>query len=90
MLQKVDITFFETYAYSGTPSIKLTNDLFYGGFSLNGVIDPTIYFPIVYFYEGHRENGVMVWEEPYKIMELEICQLEKLVKDIEKYLKIKI
>ena len=77
MLQKVDITFFETYAYSGVPSIKLTNDLFYGGFSLNGVIDPTIYFPIVYFYEGHRENGVMVWEEPYKIMELEICQLEK-------------
>ena len=77
MLKKVDITFFETYAYSGVPSIKLTNDLFYGGFSLNGVIDPTIYFPIVYFYEGHRENGVMVWEEPYKIMELEICQLEK-------------
>jgi len=32
MLQKVDITFFETYAYSGIPSIKLTNDLFYGGF----------------------------------------------------------
>ena len=77
MLKKVDITFFETYAYSGVPSIKLTNDLFYGGFSLNGVIDPTIYFPIVYFYEGHRENGVMIWEEPYKIMELEICQLEK-------------
>ena len=77
MLQKADITFFETYDYSGVPSIKLINDLFYGGFSLNGVIDPTIYFPIVYFYEGHRENGVMVWEEPYKIMELEICQLEK-------------
>ena len=77
MLQKVDITFFETYAYSGIPSIRLTNDLFYGGFSLNGVIDPTIYFPIVYYYEGHRENGVMIWEEPYKIMELETCKIEK-------------
>ena len=77
MIQKVDITFYETYAYSGIPSIKLTSDLFYGGFSLNGIIDPTIYFPIVYFYEGHRENGVMILEEPYKIMELEICQLDK-------------
>ena len=77
MLQKVDITFFETYAYSGIPSIKLTNDLFYGGFSLNGIIDPTIYFPVVYYYEGYRENGVMKWKEPYEIMELEICQLEK-------------
>ena len=80
MLQKVDITFFETYAYSGIPSIKLTNDLFYGGFSLNGIIDPTIYFPVVYFYEGHRENGVMIWDEPAKILELEICQLEKFGK----------
>ena len=77
MLQKVDITFFETYAYSGIPSIKLTNDLFYGGFSLNGIIDPTIYFPVVYYYEGQRENGVMKWKEPYEMMELEICQLEK-------------
>ena len=74
MLQKVDITFFETYAYSGIPSIKLTNDLFYGGFSLNGIIDPTIYFPVVYYYEGYRENGVMKWKEPYEIMELEIFQ----------------
>ena len=77
MLQKVDITFFETYAYSGIPSIKLTNDLFYGGFSLNGIIDPTIYFPVVYYYEGYRENGIMKWKEPYEMMELEICQLEK-------------
>ena len=77
MLRKVDITFYETNAFSGIPSIKLSNDLFYGGFSLNGVIDPTIYFPVVYYYEGHRENGVMIWEDPPKIIDLEICQLEK-------------
>ena len=77
MLQKVDITFYETNAFSGIPSIKLSNDLFYGGFSLNGVIDPTIYFPVVYYYEGHRENGVMIWEDPPKILDIEICQLEK-------------
>ena len=76
MLEKVDITFYETYAYAGVPSIKLTSDLFYGGFSLNGMIDPTIYYPVVLYYEGHRENGEMVWAPPTMI-DIEICQLEK-------------
>ena len=76
MLEKVDITFYETYAYAGVPSIKLTSDLFYGGFSLNGMIDPTIYYPVVLYYEGHRENGEMVWAPP-TMMDIEICQLEK-------------
>ena len=62
MLQKVDITFYESYAFSGLPSIQLTNDLFYGGFSLNGVMDETIYFPVARFYEEHRVNGVMVYD----------------------------
>ena len=77
MLQKVDITFYETYAYSGIPSIKLSNDFFYGGFSLNGIIDPTLYFPVVYFIEKHRENGEMILEESSKKIDIEICQLEK-------------
>ena len=77
MLKKVDISFYETYAFSGTPSIKLTNDLFYGGFSLGNIIDETIYFPIVYYYEGHRVNGEMVWNYPYKMLDLEVCQLNK-------------
>ena len=77
MLKKVDISFYETFAFSGTPSIQLTNDLFYGGFSLGNIIDPTIYFPIVYYYEGHRVNGEMVWNTPYKTLELEVCQLNK-------------
>ena len=76
MLQKVDITFYESYAFSGLPSIQLTNDLFYGGFSLNGVMDETIYFPITYFYEEYRVNGVMVYDQP-KMLELEKCQLNK-------------
>ena len=80
MLKKVDITFFESYAYSGIPSIKLTNNLFYGGFSLDGVIDPSLYYPLVYYYKGHRENGIMIWEEPYEMVELEICQIEKFGK----------
>ena len=76
MLEKVDISFYETYAFSGTPSIKLTNDLFYGGFSLGDIIDDTLYYPVVYYYEGHRENGKMVWNDG-TILELEVCQLNK-------------
>ena len=76
MLEKVDISFYETYAFSGTPSIKLTNDLFYGGFSLGDIIDDTLYYPVVYYYEGHRENGKMVWNNG-TILELEVCQLNK-------------
>ena len=76
MYEKVDISFYETYAFSGIPSIKLTNDLFYGGFSLGNIIDETLYFPIAYYYEGHRVNGEMVWNDP-KVLELEVCQLHK-------------
>ena len=87
MLEKSDITFFETYAYSGVPSIKLNNHLFYGGFSLGGIIEETIYFPVALFYEGHREGGVMVWDEPYKQLELEKCQLEKFGKEFQEIFK---
>jgi len=29
------------------------------------------------YYEGHRVNGEMVWNYPYKQLELEVCQLNK-------------
>ena len=58
MLKKVDIDFYETYAFSGIPSIKLNNDLFYGGFTIGGLIDETLYFPLVYHYTETTVNGV--------------------------------
>ena len=79
MIQKVDITFFETYAFSGIPSIKLNNHLFYGGFSLGGMIEETIYYPVVYYYEGHKVEGEMIWEET--ILETERCQLDKFAEE---------
>ena len=79
MIQKVDITFFETYAFSGIPSIKLNNHLFYGGFSLGGKIEETIYYPVVYYYEGHKVEGEMIWEET--ILETERCQLDKFAEE---------
>ena len=77
MLQKVDITFYETYAYSGTPSIKLNNNIYYGGFSLNGLMDETIYYPVCLYYEEARVNGKLQPIGPPKQLELEKCKLEK-------------
>ena len=75
MLKKVDITFYETYAFSGFPSIQLSSENFYGGFALGGMVEETIYYPKAFYYKGHRVDGVMVWEDFE--LELEICQLEK-------------
>ena len=58
MIEKVDIDFYETYAFSGIPTIKLNNNLFYGGFSIGGIIDETIYFPVVRHYVEKTVNGV--------------------------------
>lgn len=81
MLKKVDISFYETYAFSGIPSIHLNNHLFYGGFAIGGKMDEKLYFPVVYFYEGHKVNGEMVWELPYKMLDLEPCQLDKFAEE---------
>ena len=75
MIKKFDITFYESNAFEGVPSLKLTNDLFYLGFSVDNKIDPTLYYPVVYFYEESRVGAVM---EPKKeILELELCNIEK-------------
>ena len=58
MIEKVDIVYYETYSFSGIPSIQLTNDLFYGGFTIGGKIDPTLYYVMVYHYTDIVENGV--------------------------------
>ena len=77
MVQKKEITFYETYAYSGsTPSINITNENFYGGFALGKTpfIDETIYYPKVEYYKGIRTNGEWSWT--YKNLEIGICKLE--------------
>ena len=74
MVEKVDITFYETYAYSELPSIQLSSDNFYGGFAVGGMIEETLYYPKAYFYRGHRVEGDMKWEQ--KEIEIDICKLE--------------
>ena len=82
MLQKVDVTFYQTTAYTGEPPyIHLTNENFYGGFALSNArtlqpfIDPTIYFIDLQFRTGERINNLWNWK--IQRIELEICQLEK-------------
>ena len=77
MIQKVEVSFYETYAYSGDiPSIKITNENFYGGFAMGQIpfIDETIYYPKVTYHKGKRVNGNWNWES--KDIEIEICKLE--------------
>ena len=75
MIEKVDIDFYETYAFSGIPTIKLNNNLFYGGFSIGGIIDETIYFPVVRHYVEKTVNGVRRSE--FTDVPLTKCTLDK-------------
>ena len=78
MYKKVDIDFYETYAFSGIPSIKLNNDLFYGGFTIGGIIDETIYFPMVYHYTETMVKGEK--KSVNKTVPLVQCTLDKFGK----------
>ena len=79
MIQKVDIDFYETNAFSGTPSIALNNENFYAGFSIGGMIDKTLYYPAIQYWVETRTEGIK--NDPIvKNIELEVCQLEKFGK----------
>jgi len=78
MIQKVDIDFYETYAFSGIPSIQLNNDLFYGGFTIGGIIDETIYYPKLYHYTETLVNGQK--QSVFKEVPLTQCSLDKFGK----------
>ena len=75
MFKRTDVTFYDTYAYNGLPSIKLTNEEFYGGFSMGYLVDETLYYPKVQFVSMVRINGA--WNTTTTELETEICKLEK-------------
>ena len=81
MLQKVDVTFYDTYAFTGEPPhIKLNKNKFYGGFALGDVytlqtfVDDTIYYVKAYYKRGKKEGNVWNWETIP--LEIETCKLE--------------
>ena len=85
MIKKEDIVFHEQIEYfEYPPSIKLTRDIFYGGFALENpftydpFIDETIYYPKAFFKKAKR-NGDK-WSFEVKEIELERCNVQKFGK----------
>ena len=82
MIEKSHGTFYVTYEYEKEPpSIKLSNENFYGGFALENpetydeFIDETIYYPKAYY--KRAEIHGKTWDWFVKEIELEKCQIEK-------------
>ena len=82
MINKRDVTFFDTFIYEDKPpSIQLSNEKFYGGFALedpntyDAYIDEGIYIPKAYFKSAERKGND--FEYNIKELELERCKLEK-------------
>ena len=82
MVQKVDVTFYDSYAFTGEPpNINLTKEKFYGGFALGNkqtletFVDDEIYYVKAFFVSGVRTNGFWNWKT--QPLQLETCNLEK-------------
>ena len=80
MLQKKDVTFYDTFTYAPEPSqVKITNENFYGGFGIENpetydtFIDESIYFPKAYFKTAVKKGNDFI----YDVVELELepCKL---------------
>ena len=75
MIKRVDVTFYDTYAYTDIPSIHLTNEEFYGAFSLYNGINEQIYYPKVEYVSKVKDSsGEHV---THTELEVETCKLEK-------------
>ena len=82
MLKKNDVIFYDTFVYAEEPpSVKITNENFYGGFALEDpltydvFIDEEIYIPKAYFKRAEKKGDIFEWQ--VKELELERCQIEK-------------
>ena len=81
MIKRVDVTFYDTFAFTGeVPSIHLNSDNFYGGFGILGpngepFVNELIYNATAIFWSGKKKDGVWTWES--KDVGLERCRLER-------------
>ena len=74
MFKRVDVTFYDSYTFKGLPSIKLTNNEFYGGFAMGGMVDKKMYYLTVDYVSKVKVNGV--WQDTVKRLDTEVCKLE--------------
>ena len=92
MFQKQDVTFYDTYIFTGEPpKIQLTVDKFYGGFALGNpatletFVDDSIYYVKANYIEGKKEHNSWTWTNtPLKV---ETCKLEKFGENYRKIFK---
>ena len=85
MVKRVDVTFYDSYTFIGLPSIKITNNEFYGAFGMGGIVDEQMYYLTVDYVSQERVNGNFVGEP--RRLETEICQLEKFGPDYQDIFK---
>ena len=86
MFKKKNVTFYESSKYiEKPPTIKLSEDIFYGGFGLerpdtyDPFIDETIYYPKAFYKVAIRNGDLWNWTE--KEIGLEKCSIEKFGKN---------
>ena len=75
MFKRIDMTFYDSYTFNGLPSIKLTNNEFFGGFNMGGIIDERMYYLTVEYVSLVNQNGEWVTAD-YRLLDTEQCQLE--------------
>ena len=75
MFKRIDMTFYDSYTFNGLPSIKLTNNEFFGGFGMGGIIDERMYYLTVEYVSLVNQNGEWVTAD-YRLLDTEQCQLE--------------
>ena len=81
MFKRVDVTFYDSYTFQGLPSIMLTNNEFYGGFGMGGIIDEQMYYLDVNYVSQVKVNGK--WVENSTHLDTEICKLERFGPDYQ-------
>ena len=74
MFRRVDMTFYDSYSFKGLPSINLTNNEFYGGFGMGGIVDERMYYLAVTYVSKWKVNGD--WVTKTVPLQTEICKLE--------------
>ena len=97
MFKRVDVTFYDSYVFQGIPSIKLTNNEFYGALGMYGGYDPAFVRIEVHYVRKEKINGNLETIEDIPL-ELEQCRQEwfgseyqHIIKNegVERYLCIK-
>ena len=74
MFKRTDVTFYDSYTFQGLPSINVTNNEFYGGFGMGGIVDDRMYYLIVTYVSKWKVSGK--WQNITKVLQTDICNID--------------